>query len=80
MTSFALSCEGTLVVGWRSLLLRQYVLDDGKCIRSWKVRVLWADSYERERGGDVSPQLLLSRSHKFRVRTKGAVNLCSSVL
>ena len=38
MTSFAVSGEGTLVIGWRSLLLRQYTLDDCKCTRSWKVR------------------------------------------
>lgn len=38
VTSFAVSGEGTLVIGWRSLLLRQYTLDDCKCTRSWKVR------------------------------------------
>ena len=37
MTCFAVSVEGTVVIGWRSLLLRQYILDDCKCTRSWKV-------------------------------------------
>ena len=63
MTSFALSCEGTLVVGWRSLLLRQYILDDGKCFRSWKVRVLRANSSERER--EVGMYLLSYRFQEF---------------
>lgn len=39
MTCFVASEDGAwLVVGWRSLLLKQYSLETWKCTRSWKVR------------------------------------------
>ena len=38
MTTMALSPDDShLVVGWRSLFLRQYNWTDGKCLRQWKV-------------------------------------------
>lgn len=37
MTSFAVSGDGAwLVIGWRSLLLKQYDLKTWQCVRSWK--------------------------------------------
>ena len=38
MTCFVVSDNGEwLVIGWRSLLLKQYNWKTGECTRSWKV-------------------------------------------
>ena len=38
MTSFAVNGKTEeLIIGWRSLLMKQYNWRTGKCIRSWKV-------------------------------------------